>query len=145
MLPQMIWGFCIFSGSNVPYTQIDTEKNYNHAFNPRIGARDSRQYTGIGEDKMTITGTLVPFVTGGRSALQVFEMQATSGLAFPLIESNGIIHGYYVITSITTSEKNHIADGRPKVIEYTISLKREGDDNLDYSKIAVSMKSALGV
>lgn len=145
MLPQMIWGFSLFSASNVPYTQVSTEKNFNHAYNKRIGARDARQYLGPGEDKITITGTLVPFVTGGRLALQTFEIQAASGLAFPLIESNGTTHGFYVIESMTTSETHQIADGRPKVIEYTINFKREGDDNLDYSKIAVGMKGALGL
>ena len=85
----------------------------------------------------------MPFVTGGRVSLQRFQAQAESGMPFPLIESNGTTHGFYVITDMSTEETEHISDGRPKVIEYTISFKRDGDDSLDYSKIAVSMGNLL--
>lgn len=139
----MIWGFAIFSLRNVPYSGISTAKNYRHAFNDRIGHRASQQFLGHGEDTINITGTLVPFVTGGRVALQLFQAQADSGMPLPLIESNGTAHGFYVITSMTTEEHEHVKDGRPKVIEYTISFKRVGDDLLDYSKIAVGMGSLL--
>ena len=139
----MIWGFALFSLRNVPYSGISTSKNYRHAFNDRVGYRASQQFLGHGDDMITITGTLVPFITGGRVALQLFQSQADSGMPFPLIESNGTAHGFYVITSMTTEEHEHVKDGRPKVIEYTISFKRVGDDLLDYSKIAVGMGSLL--
>lgn len=140
---QMIWGFALFSLTSTPYAGVSTSKSYRHAFNDRVGKRASRQYLGVGEETITITGTLVPFVTGGRVSLQRFQAQAESGMPFPLIESNGTAHGFYVITDISTEETEHISDGRPKVIEYTISFKRDGDDSLDYSKIAVSMGSLL--
>lgn len=144
-MSQMIWGFALFalSKNRVNYNNVSTSKNYRHAFNDRVGNRAAQQYLGQGEDTITITGTLVPFVTGGRIALQQFQAQAESGLPYPLIESNGTAHGFYVITSLTTEEHDHIADGRPKVIEYTLSFKRVGDDSLDYSKIAVGMGSLL--
>ena len=139
----MIWGFALFSLTSTPYSGVSTSKNYRHAFNDRVGNRASNQYLGVGEDTINITGTLVPFVTGGRVSLQRFQAQADSGMPFPLIESNGTVHGFYVITSITTEETEHIQDGRPKVIEYALSFKRTGNDSLDYSKIAVGMGSLL--
>lgn len=141
----MIWGFALFrlSKNNASYSSLATSKSYRHAFNDRVGNRASQQYVGAGEDIITITGTLAPLVTGGRLALHRFESQADSGLPFPLIESNGTVHGFYVITDIATNETEHIDDGRPKVIEYTITFKRVGDDKLDYSKVAVGMIGGL--
>lgn len=141
----MIWGFALFtlSKSNVSYSNLSSNKNYRHAFNERIGSRASQQFLGAGQETITITGTLVPFVAGGRLALHRFQSQADSGLPFPLIESNGTVHGFYVITTISTEESEHVKDGRPKVIEYTITFQRVGDDMLDYSKIAVGMMGGL--
>ena len=144
-MAQMIWGFSLFAlnKNRINYSNLSSSKSYRHAFNERVGNRASQQYIGVGEETITLTGTLVPFVTGGRIALHQFQAQADSGLPYPLIESNGTVHGFYVITAISTDEHDHIADGRPKVIEYTITLQRVGNDMLDYSKIVVGLGGLL--
>ena len=142
-MTQLIWGFVLFQANSLIYNELNKTTNYRHVQNDRVGKRAANQYLGIGEETITIPGKLAPIITGGRTTLQLLKIQADTGLPYPLIEGNGLAHGFYVLMNIEENTKHHLADGRPKIIDYTLTLKRVGDDKIDFSQIAVGMAGLL--
>lgn len=142
-MTQLIWGFVLFQANSLIYNELNKTTNYRHVQNERIGKRAANQFLGPGDEIITIPGKLAPIITGGRTTLQVLKAQADTGLPCPLIEGNGLAHGFYVLMSIEENSKYHLADGRPKIIDYTITLKRVGNDKIDFSQIAVGMAGLL--
>lgn len=143
-LTQLIWGFVLFRANSLIYNELNKKSNYRHVQNERIGRRSANQYVGIGDEIITIPGKLAPIVTGGRNELQLLKFQADMGLPLPLIEGNGVVHGFFVLTELEENSRYHLANGSPRIIDYTVTLKRVGDDHLDYSQISQGMARLLG-
>ncbi len=49
---------------------------------------------GPDNDQLTLSGVLMPEVTGGRLSLLALELMAEQGKAWPLIEGSGTIYGF---------------------------------------------------
>lgn len=47
--------------------------------NSRVGARPSYQFVGVGEEVMTLSGVLMPEITGGRISLELLEKMGDTG------------------------------------------------------------------
>lgn len=73
---------------------------------------------------LTLSGVLMPEVTGGRLSLLALEQMAEQGKAWPLIEGSGTIYGMYVIEGLNQTKTEFFRDGMPRRIEFTLSLKR---------------------
>jgi hypothetical protein len=67
--PMLAYGYFIFNLYTVPYQSLQQEQVWRHAANQRVGARPAYQFLGAGEQTITLTGTLVPELTGGRVTL----------------------------------------------------------------------------
>ncbi len=75
-------------------------------------------------DMLTLSGVLMPEITGGRLSLLALEQMAEQGKAWPLIEGSGTIYGMYVIEGLNQTKTEFFRDGMPRRIEFTLSLKR---------------------
>ncbi len=139
----MMWGFIPFSLKDIAYDELENSVDYNVASNARVGKRPSQQFTGLGDDVITLTGTLLPLVTGGRADIAMLKAQADLGLSLPLLEGGGKVYGFYKVTSLRITERLQIATGEPKEIGFSITFIRDGDDFLDYSAIGNGMRQVL--
>lgn len=86
--------------------------------------RPSTQFLGPDNDMLTLSGVLMPEITGGRLSLLALEQMAEQGKAWPLIEGSGTIYGMYVIEGLNQTKTEFFRDGMPRRIEFTLSLKR---------------------
>lgn len=139
------WGFFPFSLQTVPYQSLDKSTAYKYGSNARVGERDSTQFLGIGEETIKLSGTLLPSVTGGRKLLELLKLQASSGKAWPLIERNGTIHGFYKCTSINDKSSIFEHTGAPHKIEFDITFKREDGELPTAALITGDIVNLLGV
>ena len=124
----MTLGWFVFQRSTfAPQSQQD-DRAWRHPGNPRVGARPAYQFTGPDDETTTLSGTLYPELTGGPVSLDLLHEMAATGQAFPLIQGDGVMRGYFVIerTSVTRSE--FFTDGATRKIEFTMNLKRVDDD-----------------
>lgn len=125
----MTLGWFVFQRSTfAPQSQQD-ERSWRHPGNPRVGARPAYQYTGPDDETVALSGTLYPELTGGPLTLDLLHDMAATGKAFPLIQGDGVMRGYFVIerTSITRSE--FFQDGAARKLEFNLTLKRVDDDD----------------
>jgi phage protein U len=125
--PMLAYGYFIFNLYTVPYQSLQQEQVWRHAANQRVGARPAYQFLGAGEQTITLTGTLVPELTGGRVSLELLTKMADTGQAYPLIEGSGVFHGLFVASSISQTRTEFFSDGAARKIEFTVTLTRVDD------------------
>ena len=122
-------GLFVFGLQTLPYQNIDRSTNWRYPTNSRVGRRPAMQFLGPGEDTLTISGSLRPEITGGQLTLAMLRYMADGGKAWPFIQGNGICYGMYVIEEVTERGAEYFADGSPRVIDFSVKLKR-ADDNM---------------
>ncbi|EGI2387710.1 phage tail protein [Escherichia coli] len=120
----MVLGLYVFMLRTVPYQELQYQRSWRHAANRRVNRRPSTQFLGPDNDMLTLSGVLMPEITGGRLSLLALELMAEQGKAWPLIEGSGTIYGMYVIEGLNQTKTEFFRDGMPRRIEFTLSLKR---------------------
>ncbi|KAB2320560.1 phage tail protein [Klebsiella quasipneumoniae] len=120
----MVLGLFVFQLRTVPYQQLQYQRNWRHVTNNRVNRRPTTQFLGPDSDQLTLSGVLMPEVTGGRLSLLALELMAEQGKAWPLIEGGGTIYGMYVIESLNQTKTEFFSSGEARKIEFSLGLKR---------------------
>lgn len=124
----MCLGQFVFSLTTIAHQELQRQTNWRHGSTSRIGARPALQYMGQGDDTITLPGVILPEF-GNRAALDEIDQMADTGEPFVLVDGIGRVYGQYVITDKTETASYFDQIGTPKRIEFSITLKRSGDDN----------------
>ena len=127
----MALGMFVFSLRTAAYQELQRQTDWRHASNNRIGAAPARQFVGRGDDAITLPGILFPELAGTTLSLDALRLMANTGKAWPMIEGSGRIYGLWVIESLSETKTVFFRDGTPRRIEFTLTLKRIDDDQLD--------------
>ena len=130
-MPMMTLGLFVFTLDTLPYQQLQHRIGWRLPGNSRVGQRKSVQFLGPDDETVSLSGVLLPEITGGDTALALLRAQADQGRAWPLIDGTGEIWGYYVIESMDAARTYFHTDGKARRIEFTIALKRVDDASLD--------------
>ena len=140
-------GMFVFSLSTLAYQELQRQTEWRHPSNSRVGAAPARQFVGRGEDIITLPGIIFPELAGTTLSLDALRLMANTGKAWPMIEGSGRIYGLWVIESLSETKTVFFRDGTPRRIEFTLTLKRIDDDQLDLigaaSSAGVSVLRAL--
>ena len=121
-------GVFVFTRQTIPFQSLDRTSSWRHPTNSVVGAMPKTQFTGKDSETITISGRLAPEITGGKLSLAMLELMAESGAAFPLIEgANFMLMGFFVIESIQETRTEFFGDGTPRLIDFTLNLKRTDD------------------
>ena len=124
-------GMFVFSLSTLAYQELQRQTEWRHPSSSRVGAAPARQFIGRGDDSITLPGILFPELAGSKLSLDALRLMANTGKAWPIIEGSGRIYGLWVIESLSETKTVFFRDGTPRRIEFTLSLKRIDDDQLD--------------
>lgn len=146
-MSMMSLGMFVFEVKSLPYQQLQRSTQWRHASQNRVGQRPAYQYLGAGEDRITLSGTLLPELTGGRVTLDDVRIMADEGKAWPLIEGSGRVYGFWSITGIEETSTVFFRDGVPRKIEFTISLVRVDEENFKAfrDQAATNRDAAIGL
>lgn len=127
----MVLGLYVFMLRTVPYQELQYQRSWRHATNNRVNRRPTTQFLGPDNDSLTLSGVLLPEVTGGALSLMALELMAELGKAWPLIEGSGTIYGMFVIESLSQTKAEFFSNGLPRRIEFTLTLKRVDESLFD--------------
>ncbi len=138
-------GMFVFMRQTLPHQTLQRDAEYRWPSNSRVGKRDSFQFLGPGEEKITLAGTLYPELTGGKLSMTYIRLMADQGRAWPLLDGTGTIYGMYVINNISETGSLFFADGTARKIDFTLTLTRV-DESLAalYGDIGEQAKSLIG-
>lgn len=114
----------VFSMDTLPWQELQRQTQWKHRGNSRIGARDSRQFLGPGDDTVTITGVLVPQITGSAQSLEDLRAMADAGEAYVLVDATGLVYGAFVIEAVSETQGGHDKDGAARRIDFSVGLTR---------------------
>jgi phage protein U len=120
----MTLGMLVFMRQTLPYQGLQHNVDYRWPTNSRVGQRASTQFLGPGDEKITLSGLLLPEITGGKLSLLTLKTMADQGRAWPLIGGDGTIYGMYVLTDFSEDHSEFFADGSARRISFTVNLLR---------------------
>ncbi|MDV4235882.1 phage tail protein [Acinetobacter baumannii] len=119
----MIFGMFVFSIPTATYQQLQRTTTWKHPSNSRVGDMPAYQFTGKGEDVITLDGSIVPEF-GSQLSLTALRLMGDTGKSFPLIAGNGKIYGLWVLKSVNETQSYFFKDGTPRKIEFTLTLEK---------------------
>lgn len=120
----MCFGLFVFNLKSVPFQTVSENKGWNYPSNPRVNQLPTYQYTGKNSDVVTLQGVLYPEVTGGKYSLNLLERMADLGKAWPLIDGNGTLLGFFIMTEMTKTKSELLDNGEARKIQFTLKLKK---------------------
>ena len=117
-------GLFVFDSQTMLPDRIERDRAFRHARDDRFLAPAASQFVGVGDDKVTLTGTLVPELAGNASAIETLAEMASEGEAWPLMDGTGGILGTYTIDRLANGGSNLIDTGQARKIDFTLELTR---------------------
>lgn len=126
----MTLGMFLFSMDSATYQSLQRSRNWRHETSERFGARPAAQFTGPGDDHVTLSGLLVAEIGHRYSSIETLAEMAGAGETYPLIDGLGRIFGHYRIVTIEEEHLSILAGGVPRHIGFRIELER-GDDQVE--------------
>jgi phage protein U len=120
----MALGMFPFDLPLLAYDELQRRTDWRHARNPRVGARDATQFTGPGDDTISLSGVAYAELCDGRASLEELRRMADAGEARSLVDGAGYIYGAFVITALDEKHKAILPDGTPLRIDFSLDLLR---------------------
>lgn len=117
-------GMFVFSTDSLAFDQLTRDRAWRHGRTDRFGARAASQFLGPGDDKIVLSGTLVPEIAGSYSAIDTLVEMADSGEAQLLADGSGNQLGAYTIETLREQHDFLIDNGKARVVGFTIELQR---------------------
>lgn len=139
----MTYGMFVFSLQTVAFQEFQRQLAWRHPSTSRVGAPPASQFLGRDDETISLSGVLLPEITGGRLSLAALEEMAEQGRAWPLIEGTGYYYGLFVITGLSVTRTLFFQDGAARRIEFQLSLKRIDDTRTDMLGVVTDGLRAL--
>ncbi len=125
----MALGTFVFKMDTAPYQRFTQSISWNHPATNRVGLRPARQFVGPGDDVITLSGVLLPEITGGEPSIQQLKEMADRGESWVLVEGTGKVYGFFIIDKLDITRDLFFTDGAARRIEFNLSLARSDDIN----------------
>ncbi|GGZ02597.1 phage tail protein [Novosphingobium colocasiae] len=122
--PLMSLGMFVFGMNTWAYSEFQQQMDWRHEKADRFGARAASQFAGPGDDRITLSGLLVPEIAGTYGAIATLEEMAGTGDHWDLIDGQGIIYGAYRIVSLNKAFRGILAGNLPRGVDFTLELER---------------------
>lgn len=117
-----------FSLSTAAYQQFSRSTAYRWQGQNRYGQLPAQQFTGYGDDTVTLEGVIIPEFSGGLHQLDKLRAEADKGEPLKLIDGLGYVWGPWVIQSIEETQSVLLSNGLPRRLEFNLKLIRYGLD-----------------
>jgi len=117
-------GMFTFAVDTALYDSLAEKYEWRHPQTERFGDRPASQFTGPGNDTVTIAGSIVPGVAGSHEQFRILRAIADTGDTHSLVDGEGRVHGHFVILSIDQRKSHFIDNGGARKAEFTIELQR---------------------
>lgn len=122
-----MWGRFAFGINNAAFQEISRSNEWKWPSQERFGQSPLLQFTGKGDETITLPGVIYPEWRGGVGQIDAMRAIAEEGEPQVLIDGRGNILGLYVATNISETQSTFGTFGIPRKQEFTLSLKRFPD------------------
>ena len=133
-----------FSISTAAYQQLERQSSYKWEEVERFGQAPLMQYCGYDSETISLQGTILPEYKGGLGQMSQMRVQASLGIALPLVTGTGNYYGLWVVESITEAQEVFWSNVQPRKIDFQINLKKYAEVTLKIGPFNVSASGLLG-
>lgn len=119
-------GLFQFSLDTAAYQSLSRSTEYKWSRQARIGNHDALQFTGYGNDGITLEGVIYPHFRGGLDQIEKLKRQAKFGVPMPLVSGRGKVLGLWAIESIGETQTIFAPGGIPRRQDFTMRITRYG-------------------
>lgn len=116
-----------FQLSTTVYQEFKRKTEYRWPKQERFGQAPVRQFTGPGDDSITLTGVIFTAWKGGRFQVDALRSLAAQGTPLALMAGDGTVMGRWVVESIEEAQSNFFEKGVPLKQEWTLELCKFDD------------------
>lgn len=115
-----------FGLSSANYQSFTRTASYRWGKVDRVGVLPAMQYAGPDTQEITIEGVIYPHYRGGLRQMDKMRTQAYIGLPMMMVDGLGYVWQRWVIVRVEEKKTYLMADGAPRKIEFSITLKSYG-------------------
>ena len=123
----MALGMFLFQIPTLAFDELQRKTDWRFAMSGRVGTRDAAQFLGVGDETVSLSGSVYAEISDGAVSLDTLRDMANTGEALPLVSGAGAVFGNFIIRSIDERHAVMMADGRPLRIDFGIDLWRVDD------------------
>lgn len=134
--------FCIATAA---YNDLTRRTQFRWPSQERFGKLAALQFTGPGEDSMTLAGIIYPEYVGSQFMLARMRALAGRGRPLPLISGAGATMGRWVIESVEEKQATFAMEGMPRRQDFTLQLKLFDVRQAEQTGIAAAVGAASSV
>jgi len=116
-----------FSLATAAYESLQRQWQFSWAGQERLQNHVAKQFTGMGEQSITLPGTIYPGQYGDGKFIENLAAAAAQGKPLQLVSGTGSIMGFWCIESLQETRKVLFPDGTPRKIEFSIKLTYYGE------------------
>lgn len=116
-----------FGLSTAAYQELKRSTEYKWAKQERFGQYAARQFTGPGDDSITLTGVIYPEFRGGTFQLDDMRETAAEGIPQMMVSGRGDIMGLWVIERVEESQTIFADQGVARRQEFSLQLCKYDD------------------
>ena len=118
-----------FAVDTAAFQRLSHRHAYRWPSQERLGRRPARQFVGLGEETLELSGVIYPHFRGGLQQVAQMRELASQGNALLLTDGLGVVWGQWVILQIQEGQSFFQANGMPFKQTFELSLGRYGEDN----------------
>lgn len=115
-----------FGLSSANYQSFTRTASYRWRKVDRVGIFPAMQYAGPDTQEITIEGVIYPHYKGGLRQMDKMRTQAYIGLPMMMVDGLGYVWQRWVIVRVEEKKTYLMADGAPRKIDFSITLKSYG-------------------
>lgn len=122
------FGMFPFEIGTLAYQELARSRAWRYGRTARFGTREASQYLGPGDDKVTLSGAIIPGLSGSFWSIEKLAQMGDEGLAWPLVDGSGSVLGHYVLDQLDHKASTFMVDGKARKGDFTLTLTRVADD-----------------
>ena len=117
-----------FNLDTAAFDELSRQSSFRWASQERLTRRSAQQSVGMGEEKMTLKGSIFPGHRGGLKQLDT--LRSIGGLLLPIGLTTGYGHvlGDWCLTSISEDQSALLQGGIPRKQGFSLEFVRYGED-----------------
>ncbi len=117
-----------FNLDTAAFEELNRQSGFRWASQERLMRRPAQQAVGMGDDKITLKGSIFPGHRGGLKQLDT--LRSFGGLLVPLglTTGYGYVLGDWCLTSITEDQSAFLQGGIPRKQGFSLEFVRYGED-----------------
>jgi phage protein U len=117
----------VFGIKTAAYDRLQRMTSWNWPAQERAGRRPALQYTGPGEDSITLDGTVYT-EKAGLGQMDALRAMGDSGQPHIMVDQYGNVLGKWCVLSVKENQSSFFWDGAPRKQEFSVQLTAYGED-----------------